>query len=127
MSFAPAGGGGPYAPGAASLTASGTASAPTAGSTIASIPAASLPPGSYQVAVTGVITGANEVAPLNLRLLNGAVGLNDIPNGGAQNVPIPNSIPRVTLDGINTLKLVAIANATAATVYTYTIQATRVS
>lgn len=102
-----------------SVIKGGSASAPTAGTAFvqtAGTPAA----GVYKITIGYVITGATETAQLNVRLtLNGAAfgdfpsNMNAVTNGLMNEVVLG----RVTLDGVNVVKMTAVASAVASTVY----------
>jgi hypothetical protein len=106
-----------------SLAQGGTAAAPGAGANFVS--RAAPPIGIYRILGNYIITGALEVAAQNVRLLVNNAGLVDLPTN-VLNVLIPFEIPRVALDGANVVALRAVANATAATVYTGSLSCTRI-
>lgn len=126
MSFQDAFGGSAASPSLGNtVSAAGTATAPGAGSAIASISAANLPAGIYEVVTGHLMTGTAETAPVNIRILAGAAGVQDLPTGSL-NVWIPGGAARVMLDGNSILKMIAIAGATAGAIYSVSIRATRI-
>jgi hypothetical protein len=103
-----------------SLQANGTAAAPGAGSAIATIatPAA----GTYLVRMTYQLSGTAETAVKNLRLSGATLNVDYETLG----TPINNVIvDAMTMDGVASIVAKAVAAATAGSVYTVTIVATR--
>lgn len=112
----------------ASKAASGTAVAPGAASNFVSLTGTTIEAGEYQVDIYWTITGAQETAANNIRLMVSAGAVCDVPTamafGGADVYHV--CFPRLTHDGVNAMQLRAIANAVASTVYTGVIVATRI-
>lgn len=102
----------------------GTAAAPTAGTSFVSL-AAPLA-GIYEVHGFFVISGAAEPQALNVRLSANNVAQIDMPSSAGVTAVVPFAISRIQLDGVNVVKLTAIANATASTVYSGAIFASRI-
>lgn len=127
-SFSVVGGPSAFGGGASSVQGAGTATAPAAGSAFATVAAASIPAGTYYLTAAFLISGAVDASrPDNVRILNGAVGILDLPTGSSQNVLITGVMPRVVVDGVNTVKIVVLSNASAGAIYTGGIQMTRIA
>jgi hypothetical protein len=107
-----------------SLMAGNSAAAPGAIGTIVSL--AAPPAGVYDVSFGYFLSGTTEAALGNVRLRKQGVSLcGTLPSiTGAP--PVTDDVKRVTLDGTQTLNLVAIVAATAGSVYNGWIIATRV-
>lgn len=112
---------------APSSSNSGTAAAPGAGSAFVSIGAITI--GWYRVAILYTITGAVETQAKNVRLSFTTGGsLVDFPSGAGVAAVYSFVIEAVVnLNAGDTIKLTAIAAATAATVYTGTISLYRIA
>jgi hypothetical protein len=112
---------------ATNLSSSGTQPAPGAGVAFVSI--ANVPTGWYRISVLYTVTGAVEVAPKNVRLsftTGGAIV--DLPSGAGVGAVYSFVIDMFLNSNNNdTIKLTAIAAATASTVYTGTITLYRVA
>lgn len=108
------------------LTNSGSATAPGAGAAIATITAP--PAGVYKVNVTIVLSGTAETALTNLRLReNAATIATALPSLSAAAGPVNLCFDRVEVnDGGGNLDVIAIAAATAGSVYSVVLQATRI-
>lgn len=106
------------------LVGSGTAAAPTANTVIAVITAP--PPGVYKVTVELTLTGTAETATANARLRQNTVAVATVPTIPGIGATPPTVLPRVTVTGGN-IDVQAIAGATAGSVYTAVITATRVA
>lgn len=108
------------------VVGSGAVTAPSAGDTIATIAAADLPAGTYEVYALAGISG-NAVGDLgNVELqVAGVDFLSPLPQGasGGQQATL---IPRVTLDGSQALAVKAIGAGTAGIEYSASIIATKV-
>lgn len=106
---------------------SGTATAPTAGSAVATIPASSLPAGWYRCWAVTQMSGTAETLPINWKFYS---------SGGAATPTISfaslgtavNTVPLgdVYCDGSAALKIGAVATAAAGIVYSGTLFAQRV-
>jgi hypothetical protein len=108
-----------------SLSALGTATAPAAGSAIASIAAVNITPGVYRLDLYFQLSGTAETAVNNLQLnLNGA-NFTQAPSAGTNTTLQRFTVPRVYLNGTSAARVQAAANATAGSVYTVTLIATR--
>lgn len=107
-----------------SLIGSGTAAAPTANTVIAAITAP--PPGVYRVTVELTLTGTAETATANARLRQNTVAVATLPTVPGIGATPPIVLPRVTVTGGN-IDVQAIAGATAGSIYTAVITATRVA
>lgn len=107
------------------LNGAGTAAAPTGGSAFVSI--TNVPTGTYRVKGWYGISGAAETAAKNIRLSLATGGsVMDLPSGMGTTTLIPFEIEGVHVNTPNdTLRMTAIAGATAATVYTGTLTMTR--
>lgn len=123
----------PTTPGviAQSVSKGGMAAAPTAGSAIVSLPA-NQPAGTYKVRLTYSISGAIEAAGLNVRLSDASGGFTsvDFPsnNGSVGGQSWFFTIDALTLaSSTNTIKITAVANATASTVYSATLSIYRIA
>lgn len=103
---------------AANLNGSGTAAAPGAGSAFVSI--ASVPTGWYTIRGWYTITGAVEAAAKNVRLSMTTGGtISDYPSGAGTAAFYWFVVDAVLVsNNLDTVKLTAVAAATAATVYT---------
>jgi hypothetical protein len=108
------------------LTNSASTAAPGAGAVVASI--AAPPPGVYKVKLLIVLTGTAETALANLRLReNGATVATALPSLSAAAGPVILEFDRVEVnEGGGNLDVIAIAAATAGSVYNVVLQATRV-
>lgn len=108
-------------------TAAGTAGAPTAGSAICQIVA---PPaqgaGTYKATVWVVLTATAETAAVNLQLRYNSTITRAFPTFGLGALT-PIVFDRVTLDGINPLRVEAVANAAVGSVYTAVVSIVRVN
>ena len=102
------------------LSAAGTAAAPGAGSAIATITAPAA--GMYRVRMIYQLSGTAEAAVKNLRLA-GTTFTADFPTVGASVIAV--EVMNVSMDGAANLRALAVAAATAGSVYTVTILATR--
>lgn len=103
-----------------SLQASGTSAAPGAGAAVATITTPAQ--GMYRVRMTYQLSGTAETAVKNLRLA-GATFTGDFPTIGTAITTVV--VDNVSMDGAANLRAVAVAAATAGSVYTVTIVATR--
>lgn len=114
--------------GRASLQAAGTATAPAAGSAFAgTLSAGATPAGWYTMTVGLTVTGsADSSRPDNVRVLNGAVGLLDLPTPPL-NTYITGGMPRIYIDGVNTVRLVVLSNASVGAAYTGGFQLTPIN
>lgn len=112
------------------VAATGTVTGALAGASIASIPAANLPAGSYQIQAQLLVTGIFLALDItNMRLQRSASGLVTIVVPGiglltTSILPATIILPRVTVNGTDTLSIRATAAATATAVYTAVIMAT---
>lgn len=111
---------------ATSLNGTGTAAAPGAGSAFVSI--ANVPAGTYRVTGWYGISGAAEAQAKNVRLSLAAGGtVTDFPSGMGTAAPMTFEVGGVHVSSPgDTLRLSAVAAATAATVYTGTMSMQRV-
>jgi hypothetical protein len=108
------------------LMAGGSVTAPGAGVALCTIASGSLPAGIYTVTAEVSVSG-NAVADLgNVKLQRGGVDLVPILPQGAGGNTADLELERVTLDGTQSLALVAIGAGTAAIEYDVTLLATRV-
>lgn len=114
----------PYTGGVQSTQASGTASAPTAGT--AFVTAAAPTAGWYEIQGVFVIAGAVETAQLNVALNANNAQWTAFPSGQGVNNPITFRVPQILLDGSHNVTLTAIANATASTKYSGNLILTQV-
>ena len=80
--------------------------------------------GKYEIRLYYIITGAAETAAQNVQLAVNGVTYN-FPTAG-QNIFYSFVIPMLTLNGVNTVRLITAANAAASTVYTGNLQITRI-
>jgi hypothetical protein len=104
-----------------SLSASGTAAAPGAGTAVATL---TPPAGTYKVSLIYQLSGTAETAVKNLRLSGtGTTFSADFPTIGT--AVVTQIIDAVTMDGVGSLRATAVAAATAGSVYTATIIASR--
>jgi hypothetical protein len=112
---------------ASNLSNGNTAAAPGAGAAFATI--SNVPLGWYRITVLYTITGAVETAPKNVRLsLTTGGTIVDFPSGAGVGAVYKYTVDAFLVANNNdTLKLTAIAAATAATVYTGTITMYRVA
>jgi len=108
-----------------SLLASGTATAPAAAANVATLGIVAA--GIYRVTIYCMITTTLETQVLNWRLRSQAAGVVDLPSNTPLTTLVTYVVDYVTADGVNPLAIGAAANATAATVYTASIMATRVA
>lgn len=115
----------PYAQGAASLTASGTAAAPGAGSSFVVLAAPAN--GWYEIVGTVVISGAAEPQPINVKLVANAATILQLPVGGGVTAVVPFRVPQILLAGGQQVTLTAVAAATAATVYSGNLVVTEIA
>lgn len=106
------------------LIGQGTQAAPTANTVIASITAP--PPGVYRVVVELTLTGTAETATANARLRQNTVAVTSLPTISTVGATPPIVIQRLTVTGGN-IDVQAIAGATAGSIYTAVISATRVA
>ena len=111
-------------PVADTLSIGGSVAAPGLGVLFVSL--AAPPAGVYRIEITFVITGAVETNALNVRLQYNGSGKGDFASGAGVAAILTYVIERATLDGASVVKLTTVAAATAATVYTGTISATRI-
>ena len=111
----------PFAAGANSLVAFGTAAAPAANAVVAGL---TPPAGWYQVSGVFVISGAAEPQALNLQLNANNANLIKFPTGAGITGVVPFTIPALLVNGTNQVALTAVANATASTVYTASLTLT---
>lgn len=113
----------PTVPGAivANLNGNGTAAAPGAGSAFVSI--ANVPTGWYRMEALYTVTGAVETAAKNIRLSMATGGsITDFPSGAGVGAVYSFVVDAVLVSTNNdTVRLTAIAAATASTVYTGTL------
>jgi hypothetical protein len=110
-----------------SIVVTNTVAAPGGGVTV--VTTASVPPaGIYRIVLTYLITGAQELLVKNVRLVVNNAALVDCLSAMTFTSAIPQSviIDRVTLDGVNVVKVTAAAAATGSTVYTATLNITRI-
>jgi hypothetical protein len=112
---------------AQSMSASGTAAAPGAGTAFVSV--ANVPAGWYSIRVLFTITGAVETAAKNVRLSMTTGGtITDFPSGAGVNAVYSFTVDATLVaNNLDTIKLTAIAAATASTVYTGTISLYRIA
>lgn len=116
-----------------SATQSGVASAPTAGTAVATMAAGSLPAGTYAVSIWVSIAGTTSAAAdaNNMNVKAGATSLIanlpfDTGNAGATTNGGPYSFNH-TFDGATNLTVNAVGNATAGSSYSALIVATRIA
>jgi hypothetical protein len=107
-----------------SLIATGTANAPGAGSSFVTLAAPRA--GTYNIKIYYTITGAAEVAGLNVRLVYNTSASKDFPSGGL-NAVLALELEQINLDGSSSVQLRAAAAATASTVYSGVIIATQIT
>jgi hypothetical protein len=111
----------------------GGAAAPTAGTAFVSYAGNALAAGRHRITIMYSISGAAEVASsgANVRLSDASAGFTSIDfpsnNGGVPGVVFGPITVEVTVGAANTVKLTAVANATASTVYAGTMVAKRIS
>lgn len=112
-------------PVASSLVASGSVAAPGAGSAFVTLNAP--PAGVYRIRILYIITGAQETAALNVQFEANGANLFTFPTSQplAAGTIVSVEIERIDLNGTNNVRLEAAAAATASTVYTGVICATR--
>jgi hypothetical protein len=110
-----------------SVGATGRVVGPAAGQTIATIPAAALPSGTYDVQVTVVLDGAVAAAEINnVQFLRGATVVTALATSAAAGV-VTQRVVRVILDGATAVSVQAIAAGTAGVGYTAELVATQVA
>lgn len=111
----------------------GGAAAPTAGTAFVSFAGNALGAGRHRITIMYTISGAAEVASsgANVRLSDASSGFTaiDFPsnNGGVPGVVFGPITVEVTVGAANTVKLTAVANATASTLYAGSMIAKRIS
>lgn len=112
---------------AGEIFGSGVQTAPTTGTTIATIASGSLPAGKYRIE-TDCSVSNNAVADVgNMKLQRGGVDLvNPLPHG-VNGQPARFVVDEVELDGTQALDIKAIGNATASIEYNATIEALRIA
>jgi hypothetical protein len=110
-----------------SLGVSGTSAAPAAGTAIATIGKANLPPGTYVISVDVALRGTPGPADdINVQLQAGATVITKLPIIGVAGFNGWDYGPyQRTLDGNTDLTMNAVGNATAGSVYVAGIRATR--
>jgi hypothetical protein len=109
------------------VSALGAVTTPTAGQTIASIPAGSLPAGYYLIRIVGGASGTASPAPLinNAQLLRGASVFALL-----FNLPVFETLEGIWfmhLDGTQSVSVQAIANEATGILYNVGIRATRIA
>lgn len=107
-----------------SLVGTGSAAAPGAGAVVADV---TVPVGVYRVLVKIELTGTAEVALRNLRLRQNGVAVaavEDLPT--LSGTPIELTIPELTATGTGVIDVIAIAAATAGSIYNVQITADRI-
>jgi hypothetical protein len=106
------------------IVAAGSAAAPTAGT--AFITSAVPPAGVYKLEISYGISGAVEANAQNVRINANAGAYLALPSTMGITLVVPFVVERVTLNGVNTVNITAVANATAATVYYGSLTLTRI-
>ena len=109
-----------------------TVAAPSAGATIVNLNAGAVqapqvygPAGIYRIAGLIALTGTAETALANVRLQwNNTSQTSSLLSLSGQAVPF--LIERADLDGVNVVALIAVANATAGSIYNAILSATRI-
>ncbi len=111
---------------AGEIFASGVATAPGAGATLATIASGALPAGKYKVTVSSSVSG-NAVADVgNIKIQRGGTDfLSPIPHG-VNGQPVSWVDDEMELDGTQALDVKAIGAGTASIEYNVTIEALRV-
>jgi hypothetical protein len=114
-------------PVADTIAITNTANAPAAGAVVVQT-AAAPPAGIYKIILAYLITGAQETAVKNVRLVaNGAALVDNLSAMTlASAVPQLLVIERITLNGTNLVQVTAAANSVALTVYTASLFITRI-
>lgn len=108
------------------VTNAGRVVAPAAAGVIASVAAAVLPKGRYDIVVSAHVSGNAAADDANMALnVNGAAFASPVPHG-VSGVNVTTTFKDEAVDGINPVTVTAIAIGTASIVYAATLELTRV-
>lgn len=109
-----------------SVGVAGQVTTPAAAAAIATIGSGSLPAGQYEVRYGFMLSGTAEALTANLRLRKASTTVVNLLPSITGAAPVTGVIPRLTLDGTQSLSIQAIALATTGAIYSAWITATRV-